>query len=290
MKIADLLIRCVVEIEAIVKELYFKNGGTKTDDNNLYFDTDCMAHLESLWGLSKKVVLISSIYCFISDEKKILYPFHKAYKRGTSGADWAKAYQAIKHNRTEELKKGNIYNLIKAAAVLFILNIYYQDRIYNLGNDNSDKFSKSLSDLFSFKVHTWRSESFENDEPYQKGADFDECTFLIKYTNDYHDKYQNWGRTINQKINDAINTNPKVIKYIQDNFIKNDGTIRQTELQEFFRKRKYFETCIDLKTEYAEIIRRSTIETNRETKFNMKDFPSEFEAVVNKNQPIYTKN
>ena len=54
MKIADLLIRTTVEIESISKELYFREGGTKPDDKDLYFDTDCLALLESKWSLSKK--------------------------------------------------------------------------------------------------------------------------------------------------------------------------------------------------------------------------------------------
>lgn len=53
MKIADLLIRTTVEIESISKELYFREGGTKPDDKDLYFDTDCLALLESKWSLSK---------------------------------------------------------------------------------------------------------------------------------------------------------------------------------------------------------------------------------------------
>ena len=41
--IADLLIRCCVQIEAISKELYFDNGGTKPrGDKNLFFDQDCL--------------------------------------------------------------------------------------------------------------------------------------------------------------------------------------------------------------------------------------------------------
>ena len=38
-KITELLIRTVVEVESISKELYFLNGGTKANDNELFFDT-----------------------------------------------------------------------------------------------------------------------------------------------------------------------------------------------------------------------------------------------------------
>ena len=41
--IADLLIRCCVPIEAISKELYYDNGGTKPrGDKSLFFDEDCL--------------------------------------------------------------------------------------------------------------------------------------------------------------------------------------------------------------------------------------------------------
>ena len=85
MKIADLLIRTVIEIEAIAKELYLANGGAVVSDEEMYFDTVCMNHLNTLWNLDAKVVMVVSpnIY-FEKDENKILRPLHKAHKRGTS--------------------------------------------------------------------------------------------------------------------------------------------------------------------------------------------------------------
>ena len=39
--IADLLVRCCVQIEVISKELYFDNGGTKPrGDSSIFFDKD----------------------------------------------------------------------------------------------------------------------------------------------------------------------------------------------------------------------------------------------------------
>ena len=108
MKIADLLIRTVIEIEAIAKELYLANGGAVVPDEEMYFDTVCMNHLNTLWNLDAKVVMVVSpnIY-FEKDENKILRPLHKAHKRGTSSSDWNKAYQAVKHNRVKELANGS---------------------------------------------------------------------------------------------------------------------------------------------------------------------------------------
>lgn len=137
MKIADLLIRTSVEIESISKELYFREGGTKPDDKDLYFDTDCLALLESKWSLSKKVVMISSPIFYLKEDDNIyLTPLHKAYKRGSSSSDWQKAYQAVKHNRAKSINKGNIKHFIRSLAALYILNVFYNDYVYYLGKDS----------------------------------------------------------------------------------------------------------------------------------------------------------
>lgn len=39
MRIADLLTRTVIEIEAIAKELYIDNGGLSMDEKEMFFDT-----------------------------------------------------------------------------------------------------------------------------------------------------------------------------------------------------------------------------------------------------------
>ena len=99
MRIADLLIRTVIEIEALSKELYLENSGTPVPDEEMYFDTVCIKYLNDLWQLDKKLVYVVSpnIY-FKKEENKVLRPIHKAMRRGTSSSDWNKAYQAVKHN------------------------------------------------------------------------------------------------------------------------------------------------------------------------------------------------
>lgn len=53
MHIADLIVRCAIEIESISKELYCRLGGNMTpvDDEgknrDLYFDTDCLQLIEN---------------------------------------------------------------------------------------------------------------------------------------------------------------------------------------------------------------------------------------------------
>ena len=183
MKIADLLIRTSVEIESISKELYFREGGTKPDDKDLYFDTDCLALLESKWSLSKKVVMISSPIFYLKEDDNIyLTPLHKAHKRGASSADWQKAYQAVKHNRAKSLKKGNLKHFIRSLGALYILNIYYNNRKFYLDKDaNGISFDANLgSSIFSIEIHPFCG--LDIDGKYHKLEDYDKYTYIIKPT------------------------------------------------------------------------------------------------------------
>lgn len=112
MHIADLIVRCSIEIESISKELYFELGGERNpldengDKRDLYFDTDCLDLLENKWHITKKNVIVSAPTVYFSNESnRVFTPLHKANKRGSSGSKWKQAYQAVKHDRKESLKK-----------------------------------------------------------------------------------------------------------------------------------------------------------------------------------------
>lgn len=185
-KITELLIRTVVEVEAISKELYFKNGGNKENNNQLFFDTDCIDFLENKWLLSKKKVIVSAPnFYFNNEDNRVLTPLKKANKRGSSSSKWLIAYQAVKHNRNNSLSKGNLKNLIGALAGLYVLNIYYKDLEFLLGRDhNGTNFDTSLgSSLFSVKVHTNEHVEFSVDNRlYKKNINYDECIYIIEPT------------------------------------------------------------------------------------------------------------
>lgn len=179
MKIADLLIRTVIEIEALAKELYLSNGGARVADEEMYFDTVCMNYLDDLWNLESKIVLVVSPYIYFeNDENKILKPLHKAKKRGSSSADWNRAYQAVKHNRVKELRKGNIKHFLRGLAALFLLNLYYQDlQIRDLNSIEKTKVNPSFgSDLFAVKIH--KIGGLGQDGKYEKAAHYDECVYI----------------------------------------------------------------------------------------------------------------
>lgn len=199
-KIAELLIRCSVEIESISKDLYFRLGGTIPTDRDLYFDTDCLQLLEDNWLLSKKkVILAASNFYFQNDSNRVLTPLNKANRRGKSGADWKKAYQAVKHNRVDNLNKGNINNIIRSLAALYILNIYFKEENYDLEKDSkATNFPTNMgSELFAIKLHKWIS--YDGDGIYGKSEDFDECIYLTKWKKESEEKIN----TANEKMHEA---------------------------------------------------------------------------------------
>lgn len=134
-RIADLIVRCAIEIEAISKDLYLREGGDMNpvdDEGNkrdLYFDTDCLDLLEQKWNISKKVVNVTALNFYFEKEENItLTPLYKSYKRGTSGSKWKQAYMNVKHDRKNTLQKyATVGNLISAMAALFLLNVYFAE-------------------------------------------------------------------------------------------------------------------------------------------------------------------
>ena len=181
MKIADLLIRTVIEIEALSKELYLQNGGNaELADEDMYFDTVCIKHLNDLWNLNDKVVIVVSPDIYFEEEKNsVLHPLHNAHKRGK--CDWKKAYQDVKHNRIKKLDRGNIKHLLHGLAALYILDLYYKDeQITKLKESEKNGVDASFgSNIFSVKIH--KTQGLNVTGQYFKEPDFDECVYLQEY-------------------------------------------------------------------------------------------------------------
>ena len=220
-KITELLIRCSVEIESISKDIYFRLGGTIPSDRDLYFDTDCIQLIEDNWLLSKKkVILAAPNFYFQDDDNRVLTPLYKANRRGTSGADWKKAYQAVKHNRADNLKKGNIKNLIRALAALYVLNIYFKDENYDLEKDSkATNFPTNMgSDLFAIKLHKWTS--YDGEGNYRKNEDFDECIYLTKWKRDSEEKVNAANQKMQKASMEFLLKHPKFLEWSKANKIE----------------------------------------------------------------------
>jgi uncharacterized protein YqeY len=150
--IADLLIRCCVQIEAISKELYYDNGGTKArGDNSIFFDEDCLKLIDKKWETHKKVVLVTNPYFNLTKETNtLLRPLKEAHKR--QGTYWERAYQGVKHDRYSSMYMGNVKAFIQALAALYLLNLYYRKDTWITKYHNIPKADYSMgSSLFSVK-------------------------------------------------------------------------------------------------------------------------------------------
>ncbi len=184
LKIGDLLVRTAIEAETLVKLLYHENGGTKPNGKDLYFDTDCFKLLEDKWTLSKKTIVVTAPSFFLMGNR-MLRPLHKAYKRGTSSSKWQIAYQAVKHDRVNNQKSGNIGNLLLALGALYILNIYYRGANFpNVTDETASNIDWGLgSELFSVKISPETTGKSIKDI-YVKKDDYDESIYLVKHTDD----------------------------------------------------------------------------------------------------------
>lgn len=150
--LADLLVRCCVQIEAISKELYFENGGGKPrGDSTILFDEDCLKLIDIKWQTStKQVLVVAPFFNLTKEEYKVLRPLKNAHKR--QGTYWERAYQAVKHDRYGSLCCGNVKALIYAMAALYLLNLYLRNDSWVVKYQDLSKQDYGLgSALFAVK-------------------------------------------------------------------------------------------------------------------------------------------
>lgn len=182
--IADLLIRTCVEIEAISKELYYNFGGPKArGDKDIHFDEDCLKLIDIKCKTHKKVVVVSCVSFNLTKEENLYFkPLKEAHKR--QGADWEKAYQALKHDRYSSLSKGTVKSLLHAMGALFLLNIYFKNVKLTARYLGASKLDLSFgSSIFSVKRPSDKYViDIINNHDIMDCLQADESPFVMKYT------------------------------------------------------------------------------------------------------------
>lgn len=176
--IADLLVRCCVQIEAISKELYHDIGGVKPrGSNTIFFDEDCLKEIDIKWEThNKKVLVVAPYFNLTKEENRVLRPLKEAHKR--RGTYWQRCYQAVKHDRYLSMPMGNVKALLHAMAALYLLNIYYRKDSWVVKYQDLSKQDYSLwSALFAVKPpvkdQLWEgNKAVKSDSP-----------FVVCYTN-----------------------------------------------------------------------------------------------------------
>lgn len=306
--IADLLVRTSVEIEAISKYLYEVNGGDMSpfdgngDPRPLYFDTDCIKFLDLKWKITKKVVNVAApTFYFEKSENRILHPLKNCNKQ--KNGRWKKAYQAVKHERVKKLAQGNIGNLIRATAALYLLNVYcFDDKIQDLNTGTIDIDARLGSEVFS--VNTFRATSLSMSDKLDDSWIIDEhdskpynikenCVLIDKYTNDsIKDMFERNNADSIITRHNAENS-PQIKDFLAEhpdylNKSLNEICIRCGE--EIERRNLGIKEGADISAEQKELIHKAGIQffTSIFSFSNMTSGkPAARELIINKEMPIY---
>lgn len=203
--IADLLVRCCVQIEAISKELYFDNGGTKArGDSSILFDEDCLKLIDIKWQThNKTVMIVAPFFNFVKDENRILKPLKEAHKR--QGTYWEKAYQAVKHDRYSSLYKGNVKAFLHSLAALYLLNLYYRNDSWITKYQDISKLDYSMgSAIFTVKPPV------ANQLWYGNSPTISESPYVVSYQDADYQRIEKMQRDEEQALNDYWINQPEL--------------------------------------------------------------------------------
>jgi len=172
LKIADLILRCSIELESLVKDIYREEIKKEPISPG-----ECFKWLEENRHISKKaIILVSHYFHFNETFTPSFCPFD--YKND-SDDDYYAQYNAIKHDRVKNLHKATINVLIRVLGALYILNIYYKDLKVILDDDyTGQKLDKSGgSEIFNFMVYpSEEARTFTSNE----GIKLDSCMYKIE--------------------------------------------------------------------------------------------------------------
>lgn len=285
MHISDLIVRIAIEIEALSKELYKDNGGTKVFDDKgkerePFFDTECIQFLDDNWRICNREIMVSCAnFYFSNQENRVFKPLHKAKKRGSSGAVWNKSYQAVKHDRRTDIKKENIKALIHALGALYILNIYYRNESLDYGTfQEPNKFfdSRLGSLIFSATFADATKASINGNTskvsiPDSEKNKLDTALCIIKYTDMSWKKMNSEFNNLNSKIIQSIIEQPEFLSKVNEIYCKK-SEIPKDDIMSILTNlgSKY----IDQNPKMTYILGKAMI-------------TGEKEVIVNKNQDIY---
>lgn len=202
--IADLLIRCCIQIEAISKELYFDNGGQKTrEDSSILFDGDCLKLLDIKWKThDKSVIIIAPSFNFTKDENRILKPLKNAHK--PKGTYWERAYQAVKHDRYMSLQMGTVKAFLQALAALYLLNLYYRNDTFITSYSRVSEIDYSLGSSIFAVMPPIVKEPWYNNTPI-----ISESPYVATYQDATYQHIKNLQSRESQRLSDYLKKQPE---------------------------------------------------------------------------------
>lgn len=182
-RIADLLVRCNVEAESLIRELYKQNKGSSTSKIG-----SMLVSLNDDWSLDKKQVSIISPKMHYSSQCASFCPYNYNDKDEN---DFYSAYNAVKHDMAGNFEKyATIHYLLRALGALFLLNIYYRQEVFQLQKTSILLDSSLGSKIFAFKTKVL-SPKYPFKEQILSSDDELRALYIIKPSiNSYQEYYQ----------------------------------------------------------------------------------------------------
>ena len=243
-KLGNLIVRCVIEIEALSKELYCSLGGEamifdekKSKNRYPYFDTECLDLLVKKWKINNKKIQIVSSTMYFNQDNSVLAPLHKSNRARDKGSLWNKAYQALKHNRTQSMDKATVRNLLNALGSLYILNLYYRNDSfwYDVPIEGREEY-RTHSKIFSpFVCDVSTYLPLCNDDNIIKAntnSPFDESIYIKKYTDDSVTQIRDLMYSYELDLQLQTISSDKFLNYVQEQ-LNNQADI---DLRDFVRE------------------------------------------------------
>lgn len=251
--IADLLVSCCVQIEAISKELYFNLGGTKKRGSaDLYFDEDCLRLIDKTWNAGKKIVnVVSPIFYLTKEDSKVLRPLKNSGKR--QGTYWGRAYQAVKHDRYEAMPKGNIKALLGAMAALYLLNIYYRNDSWLTKNSGISSQNWSMGSTVFSVLPPITQELWYGNKPI-----FSKSPFVASYTDESYSQIKKIQDEEARAIENYLSqqpelSDPEFIKWMEEALSQNRNLKTGVELH-VYRLNKSIPTTLSFQERKQRLI------------------------------------
>jgi len=170
--IVELIIRSSTELESIAKDIYRREVGKDPSKPG-----DCFCWFDEQWNISKKQIVITTPYFYFRKSYKPAFaPFDynssddEKIENYSERKDFYSMYNSIKHDRVKNISKANINILIRVMAALYLLNVYYLNKLIPIANSgfNCEVIPEIInldSILFGVRVfHTPRDETFDEIE------------------------------------------------------------------------------------------------------------------------------
>lgn len=186
-RISDLLIRCNVEAESLIRELYKKNTGKSSNKIG-----EMLIALNHAWQLEKKQVSIISSNMYYSPEYTSFCPYNYSNKDRN---DFYSAYNAIKHDRASNFERyATIHFLLRALGALFLLNVYYREEKFQLQRN-----LKLLDNSLGSRIFTFKTKVLSPKYPLKKQTLSDDeelrALYIIKpLKKSYHEYYDEFDK------------------------------------------------------------------------------------------------